>query len=338
MKWLNYNDIHRSHQLFAWDMEWIGSLPATPGKCRITEIACRDLSSGESFSIRVKPLAPAKWVNTNAMRPTCSHIPGSVPLSTAIELLSNWLHRVLVPGRVAVLISHNGFKNDSLVLRSECHRCGVRVSAPFLMMDSMLYFRHVLRGRTSNFDIPSLCELLNVSVDDVKLHTAEYDCIVLGQLLSAVQRLAGAPGLISGLAIPPGKVSLTCIRGIGVSTACRFMDIGILDLWELSSAVCSLRGAMACGDFMAYMRPLMSKDRNQEETLASATHAADKAAVLFGAHTIEYRFHSIDVSCIVPMYNRDTHECVDGMSIVFVSIPLEQTQQQLARRGGSAGK
>ena len=102
----------------------------------------------------------------------------------------------------------------------------------------------------------------------------------------AAKTACNTPGLMSGLAVAPNKVSLTCIDGIGVSTACRFMDSGVLELWGLASEVCRMYGSLTCDGFLSYMRPLLGRDRCEEEVRASAKHASDLSAMLFGAQSI----------------------------------------------------
>ena len=274
--WLNAGDVQCLHgNIFVFDLEWIGDISDNPQKCKIWDIGCVHVVSGATFSRCVLPNLTGDNLSedhggvdcvppvTRAMIQAEDH--GT--LRTVVQQWCEWLQNTCQSDDKCILVAHNCFRADALVLMHELYRCGASVFMHnVFMMDSLLHMRYVLRDEnTPSFSLHNLCNFMD-SPAPREPHRAISDCIALSSLLSKCRTIHNCE-YISGIAMPFGQVSLTVVSGIGVSCAMRFSNaLSINDLWELESFLYAKHGSAsleACTNLLVEIMPDMSTQRCQ---------------------------------------------------------------------------
>ena len=239
--WQEANDIRgSSHNVFVFDMEWIGDVK-TPKECKIWEIGCIHVNTGDGFRISVMPTLTGD--NFSLDHNGSDAVPAVTRASIAQdELATNlenairaWQAWVRVYTDSPIMISHNCFASDLPVLKFECWRCGCEMDN-WLFMDSLPFIRYRLRGMCTNFRIIDLCEHLNLEIAPHP-HRALEDADMLTQILQCLCKNTDAP-IISGFSTKMSDIPLQAISGVGHTTAKRLDEAcEITNIWQLYQAV-----------------------------------------------------------------------------------------------------
>ena len=242
------------YRVFAFDMEWVGTEGGCMSQNRIAEIACSDVITGKAICIPVCPLVCDEAMAASTFYKTTraeQQRKNAVPLEVALQYMDTWMHGV-TGDKTAVLIGHNAFKADCIVLRHEMARCGTRIYTNHLFMDSLVYARSVLRDKVEAYDLSSVCAHFGIKCDSAKRHGALYDTNLLVHCLGSLTRIRGlhGPGLL------PGNDSPLLIRGVGSFVAKCLMEQGIASTRQLASAIMQAHGSVEPGSCAAYMRTM----------------------------------------------------------------------------------
>lgn len=251
--WLENPDIHA---VFCFDLEFLGDITADVHRCRIWEIGCVCMATGETYRCSVRPMMSHDqlWIYSDKAGPKkmdASALEEAVPLPVAIELWSQWMRAQAAKiGRVsALLVSHNCFRSDLPVLSCEMGRVGSSFYVPTFFFDSLLLLRYALRGRgLQDFSLQGLSQSLTRSSSAPQSHRALSDALRLASVLTATG--VSLQGLVGQL----GYIPLTALDGIGVSTCTALNKKGILSVRMLAELVLCMHGTMnelACHEFLA---------------------------------------------------------------------------------------
>tara|TARA_B100000963_G_scaffold165435_1_gene143713 strand:- start:17593 stop:18465 length:873 start_codon:yes stop_codon:yes gene_type:complete len=285
--WLNDTDVHRLNgNVFVFDLEWIGDIAEDYKKCKIWDVACVHVVSGSTFSKCVLPELTGENLSAEHGGVDCvppvtrSMILNSEhgTLRSVIKEWCDWMHETRETSENCILVAHNCFRADALVMMHEFARCGAAVyMQDVLMTDSLLHLRYVLRDEPiTSFSLQSLCTEMSLPAP-LDPHRAISDCIALSRVLSTCRNLHNCE-FISGIAMPFGHVSLTVVVGIGVAGALAFKNtIQIEDLWALKAYLFSKYGdasMQTCTRLLVRIMPNRSAQNCSytAENIVSALH------------------------------------------------------------------
>ena len=270
--WLGDDDIRRLHgNLFVFDLEWIGDITENLTTCHVWDVGCVHVATGKTFAKCVLPSLSGE--NISELHGGVSCVP---PVTRSMILQSNhanlsavmrswtlWLRETCTDtSSPRVLIAHNCFRADAMVLAAEMHRCGEAARmGNVVFVDSLLHVRHALRGmQVDGYGLASLCNSLSVD-QPAEPHRALHDATALLGVLSSCKQQRNCE-LVSGLGMPFGKVSLTVADGVGVGMAVRIGDLTTAtDLWELREMLFSKYGDATADTCAELLRPLLPDAR-----------------------------------------------------------------------------
>lgn len=274
--WLDDNDVRNlHHNLFVFDLEWIGDIANNPRGCKIWDIGCVHVGSGETFSHCVLPdLAGENLSEDNGGVDCVPPVTRSMILETrhgtlrcAVKSWIEWIKRTRRTSKPTILVAHNCFRADAIVLMHELNRCGSSaLMGNVVFMDSLLHVRHALGNNPPpSFALHALCSALGVT-EPLAPHRAITDSVALSQVLNKCSELHNC-SYISGIAMPFGQVSLTVVSGIGVGLACRIERTqGVTDMWGMREYLYSKYGNMTietCTEFAVSAFDDMPNERRE---------------------------------------------------------------------------
>tara|TARA_B100001094_G_C17951745_1_gene680923 strand:- start:185 stop:790 length:606 start_codon:yes stop_codon:yes gene_type:complete len=180
-----------------------------------------------------------------------------VPLRQGMLSFVHWLFKQ-GRGQPVILIAHNCFRADMLVLNYQMQMCGVQPCNRIWFMDSLQFARHRLRNAQS-FSLADLCTLLEYNGES-GTHRAREDTEALLFVLRKCS-LPAATVLISGLATEYGTISLSVVDGIGAGTAKRISkDTQIFTLWDLYSHVLATNYNLSVASCTAFFSKYVRQD------------------------------------------------------------------------------
>ena len=243
---MNARDVReRLPDFFVFDLEWIGDVCENPGGCKLWEIACIHVQSGESFHSVIMPaLAGKDFSNehngSTEVPPISREFILSMPNVSLRTALSQWSKWIDERSEHPIMISHNSFKGDVPVLRSESQKCGSNCMHNCLFMDSLSYCRFRLRGHSSGYGISDLCKHFQIPMERPP-HRALDDTQMLKKILDTLQW--DEFGYVTGIACTLFEIPMVAVNGIG-SQLCRVLDgAGVGDVWSFYDTVLRKRHA-----------------------------------------------------------------------------------------------
>ena len=269
---MNADDIRRLHgNLFVFDLEWIGDITENRTQCHIWDVGCVHVATGKTFARCALPSLAGE--NISELHGGVSCVPpvtrsmilqsNHASLSTVMRSWICWVNGTCTDrSSPRVLIAHNCFRADALVLSEEMHRCGEATHmGNVVFMDSLLHVRHALRGvQVNGYGLAALCNSLSVDQPS-EPHRALHDATALLSVLSACKQQRNCE-LVSGLGMPFGKVSLTVADGVGVGMAVRIGEFtGATDLWALREMLFDKFGDATADECSELLRPLLADAR-----------------------------------------------------------------------------
>lgn len=225
------NDLWKKSVNVIYDLEYSGNLKHHLGKeCCIWEIAAK--SGNHTFHVLVNPYLTHAYVpppvHERYSMPSEQefHEKGALPFDIAIELFMVFLQGLLKSeDQHIVLMSHNGFRGDKIVLENEIIRHQLHnkmMTIKLFFFDTLYFIRDKLPDRES-YSISNLYrDIFDKEVQDV--HTAESDVDALEQILNYVNQ--PLEGSIFMMFLTP----FSNVRGIGKGMQQRFFRAGFTSL------------------------------------------------------------------------------------------------------------
>ena len=222
-----------SQRICAFDLEFVGDLGESVDSCYLWNIGAIHMATGATFSCVMNPVVrPIPPAHENCVAVTDAYLTehNAVDLKQGLQMFFRWL------GTNNVLVAHNNFKADKLVLEQACRRAGVR--CPLLyFMDSLLFVRNM--HKHPSYKLGALYEHY-VCAPFVEQHKALPDAIALSTMLtSAVESFAGA------ILYPTHSTPLQNIRWVGPACerkllSCNFSSVETLKqhIWAEYCRVC----------------------------------------------------------------------------------------------------
>lgn len=222
-----------SVRMCAFDLEFVGDLTQGVETCYLWNIGAVHMATGATFSCTVNPeIRPIPPAHENCVNVTEEYLrqQRAITLKEGLTSFFMWL------GDNHVLVAHNNFKADKLVLEQACRRAGVR--CPLLyFMDSLLFVRNMIKH--PSYKLSALYEHY-MCAPFVEQHQGLPDAIALSSVLKqAVESFAGA------ILYPTNSTPLQNIRWIGPACerkllACNFNSVETLKqhIWAEYCRVC----------------------------------------------------------------------------------------------------
>jgi len=222
-------------EYFVYDLEFIGNVK-TPSTCRIWDICVMHVNSMECFGCVVNP-------DNNKEEIPPPVVEGLFPLtrkflsdrqatnfSTVWNRLTTWVI-ARSKDRTPVLISHNNFSSDKLVLEHHFLIHSIRAPLDWYFFDSLHFFRDTVR--TNGYSLKALVSLI-LNEHDWIAHRAYQDTV---KLYECIDSITNGTWNLTGQAYPLYIQSLRTIYGIGPATETILLDIGITDKGTLLNRI-----------------------------------------------------------------------------------------------------
>lgn len=212
---------------FVFDLEYVG-IPNNLHRCYIWEIGIIHLVSGTKFSItmdpEIRPLPPPmsdEFANvTEEFLKNKNAVGFNFGWNMFVQFVRQWdQSRVL-------LISHNNFKSDKLMLEIESKRRGLELPYNWYFLDSLLYCRKVIPKQPSYTLHDLYFNMFGRHIMDN--HSALPDAVALVDILYRTN-IAN----INGPIYPSFCTSLQAIKWLGPSCERSLFDNNIRSLEQL---------------------------------------------------------------------------------------------------------
>lgn len=225
-QWLSCYD-----KMVVFDLEFVGDINK-PSECDLWEIGAHHLGSNDYFHIVVDPgikyIPPPEegcfdltqqFLNLHA-----------VPLAVGLQQFVQWANRY------RLLISHNCFKSDLMVLRGAFVKCGIECPG-WLFMDSLLILRRKLPS-LENYKLGTIYKHC-VGTPMMATHRAMPDTLALQQII-----LATSPPSEKVFAYPMQLTPLQNVRGIGHACEMDLVRKGIRSVESLIEKILCEKASM----------------------------------------------------------------------------------------------
>jgi hypothetical protein len=212
---------------FVFDLEYVG-VPNNLNRCYIWEIGIIHLISGTKFSItmdpEIRPLPPPmseEFANvTEEFLKNKNAVGFNFGWNMFLQFVRQWSeNRVL-------LISHNNFKSDKLMLEIEAKRRGLELPYKWYFLDSLLYCRKVIPKQPSYTLHDLYYGMFGKRITDN--HSALPDAIALVEILYRTNIVN-----ICGPIYPSFCTSLQAIKWLGPSCERALFENNIRSLEQL---------------------------------------------------------------------------------------------------------
>ncbi len=213
---------------FIFDLEYVG-IPNNLNRCYIWEIGVIHLVSGTRYSITVdpgiRPLPPPMGDEFANVTEEFLRNKNAVGFHFGWGMFLHFIKQWAASSNV-LLISHNTFKSDKLMLEIESKRRGVELPYTWYFLDSLLYCRKVI-PKQSSYTLHDLhYGMFGKQIIDN--HSALPDAIALVEILYRT-----GIGNICGPVYPSFCTSLQAIKWLGPSCERSLFDNGIRSLEQL---------------------------------------------------------------------------------------------------------
>jgi hypothetical protein len=220
---------HNHMQLFVFDFEFIGDVK-NPSTCKLWDICIHHIQSGTTFNAIIDPIPgcnifplPPVADLFHVTRKFLDH--NNAPeFSVVFNKMVRWVENRCFKSRVPILISHNNFSSDKLVLEHECNTRGLMIPINWLFFDSLIYFRDFTTTMNNEYSLKSLVKCI-LGKEHLNAHRAYTDTMALTNIIKTYTHEDYT--LLRGNIFIPNVTSLRTIPGIGNSVEKSFITIGI---------------------------------------------------------------------------------------------------------------
>jgi len=217
--------------VFVFDLEYIG-VPNSLEECYIWEIAAIHLLSGRSFSVTIdpgiRPLPERMGEEFADVTESFLKEKMAVPFETGWAMFLQFLQSY----EPVLLISHNNFKSDKLMLEIEAKRRKVHLPYTWYFMDSLLFCRKAIPKQTS-YTLKDLYRSIH-GKEIVNNHSALPDAKALADILYYI-----GLGRISGPIYPSYCTSLQVVKWLGPACERMLFQNNVRSLEQLVANVVS---------------------------------------------------------------------------------------------------
>lgn len=223
---------------FVYDLEYVG-VPNNLEMCYIWDIGIIHLVSGRSFNVTIdpgiRPLPPPMSSDFVHVTELFLMQRNATTFHSAWNACLTWISQFTTSK--VLLISHNNFKSDKLMLEIECKRRDLPLPLNWFFFDSLLYCRKVIPKQTS-YTLHDLYKgIMNLPILDN--HSALPDAKALVEILyyTGIQN-------IEGPIYPTKSTSLQIVKWLGPSCERKLFDISIRSLEQLIANIKAVYSTM----------------------------------------------------------------------------------------------
>lgn len=242
---------------FVYDLEYVG-VPNDLNNCYIWDIGVIHLLSGKEFSVTVdpgiRPLPPP-------MSSEFANVTEEFLQKRNVQMFSNGWSRFIQfiksfenNNSKILLISHNNFKSDKLMLEIESRRRSLILPYDWYFLDSLLYCRKAIPKQPSYTLHDLYISMMGKTIHDN--HSALPDARALREILYRTNI-----NIIHGSIYPSFCTSLQVIKWLGPSCERELFQNNIRSLQQLiSNIICMygnhtltcVSGPMSISDFVCH--------------------------------------------------------------------------------------
>jgi len=220
---------HKHMQVFVYDLEFIGDVK-NPSTCKIWDICIHHINSGATFNAIIDPIPNCNYFPTPPV-PELFHLSreflnknNAPEFSIVFNKMVRWIENRCFKSFVPVLISHNNFSSDKLVLENECNLRSLLIPTNWLFFDSLIYFRDYTKTMNNEYSLKSLVKCI-LGKEHLNAHRAYADTVALTDIIKKYTQEDYT--LLLGNVYIPYVTSLRTIVGIGNSVEKSFIVMGI---------------------------------------------------------------------------------------------------------------
>lgn len=218
---------------FVYDLEYTG-VPNNLDRCYIWQIGIVHLQSNSKFTITIdpgiRPLPPPMSSEFIRVTELLLIQQRAVCFEQAWDMCHQWINMFGEGSKL--LISHNNFKSDKLMLEIECKRRNLLLPYNWYFFDSLLFCRKAIPKQNS-YTLKDLYKKFK-GVDIPNNHTALPDAVALVELLNII----GFHN-ISGPIYPSHCTSLQIVKWLGPACEKMLFSKGINSLEQLIANIIS---------------------------------------------------------------------------------------------------
>ena len=184
---------HQHMQLFVFDFEFIGNVK-NPSSCKLWDICIHHIQSGSTFNAIIDPI-PGCNIFPTPPSSELFHITRSFldhnnapEFSIVFNKMVRWVENRCFKSHIPILISHNNFSSDKLVLEHECKLRGLLIPINWLFFDSLIYFRDFTTTINKEYSLKSLVKCI-LGKEHLNAHRAYADTIALTNVIGSLNIL-----------------------------------------------------------------------------------------------------------------------------------------------------
>ena len=206
-------------RVVVFDLEFVGNI-AKPKSCLLWEIGAVHLATGRTFSVIINQ----DVANLPPPLPGCFDVTPEFLATNGVSLPKALQQLIRFVGNNTVLMSHNCFKSDKLVLEGAFDSCQIQYP-PWLFIDSLFLLRQQIK--LSNYKLSTVYDhLFHQPIE--QMHRALPDACALQKVLIAIGPLSRT------ICLYPFRLTpLQLIRGIGHACELCFICRGIRSVEEI---------------------------------------------------------------------------------------------------------
>ena len=221
-------DYYDSMQIFVYDLEFIGDVK-NPTTCKIWDISVHHIQSNSTFSAIIDPIPGCNYFNPPPI-PELFHLTrifldqnNANDFTHVFFKLIRWIENRCFKNTVPILMSHNNFSSDKLVLEHECKIRNIKIPLNWLFFDTLIYFRDNTKSQTGDYSLKGLTlSILGQTLEHA--HRAYTDTIALTNVIKCYTQEDYT--MLKGFIYNTGSTSLRTISGIGYNVEYKFINVG----------------------------------------------------------------------------------------------------------------
>ena len=217
--------------VFIFDLEYIGT-PNVLKECYIWEIGAIHYMTGEEFSITidpgVRPLPPPMTDEFIQVTDTLLYSRNAVDYKTGWTIFNQWIYSKVPVNANIVMIAHNNFKSDKIMLEVESRRHSIHMPHSWYFFDSLLYCRKAIPKQKS-YTLKDL--YFNMFGKEIpNNHSALPDARALSHIIFQKSKLYGP-------IYPSYNTSLQVVKWLGPSCENILFENDIRSLEQLVTSI-----------------------------------------------------------------------------------------------------
>ena len=206
--------------IYVFDFEYVGE-STDLNECHLWDVGIVHLMTGSALEVSIAPeidsIPPPFSEDFIDVTPELLNKRNAVPFMTAFERLLQFMGP---PNTPKILISHNCFKSDKILLEIESKRHGIVLPLNWFFFDSLMFARKKLPKRTS-YTLNVIHNVFGFG-DIVNQHFALADAFALRNIIIKLDYHT-----LSGPIYPPYCTSLQAVKWLGPSCEYCMLTKGI---------------------------------------------------------------------------------------------------------------